>query len=1328
MSQDSAIANHQKWLGFLQPEGLVVSAAALSDAGVLVELDNAAQQREFLAHVIDTAQGAPTFTALPELFSSFLGWPGQALLCGAAITDNYRVPMPEFGETLAPDFVLTTLPRQGENTQPQLLIQELPSGTDMDARTLSTGSHWSASANQRMERLLRETHVPIGLLCNGSALRLIYLPRGENPGSITFPISAMRERSGRVIVSALHSLLGSAALFTAPTSVQLPSLLKASRDYQARVSGELSEQVLDALYELVRGFQAADARSKQQLLASVLARDPQEIYRGLLTVLMRLVFLLFAEDRALLPQSALYFENYSVHGLYARLRSEAERYPDTMDQRFGGWAQLLVLFNLVHQGCRWPDLAMPARRGYLFDPARFAFLQGSAEHGLPLLADGVLLRVLTKLIMLGGEKLSYRTLDVEQIGSVYETMMGFSLLQAKGLSVALKPAKAGGAPIAIDLSELLAKPGKARVDWLKQDADQNLPDAAAKAIQQASTVETLLSALEKRIATRATPAPIAPGGLLLQPNDVRRKQGSHYTPRALTEPVVRRTLAPVLEQLGENPTPTQLLALKVCDPAMGSGAFLVEATRQLADALVKSWHAQGQLPEIPPDEDEVLHARRLVAQRCIYGVDRNPMAVDLAKLSLWLATLAKEHPFTFLDHAFREGDALVGLTRRQILDFDWLFDPTPSIGLDEMNRRIEATLQFRLDILNGGDALSPEAKKDKLGLAEQELGQVRDAGDLVLSAFFSSDNAKARKRRLKELHGLTMLAFRPDFFRAHDLLDVENHLADAQKSLVIKSFHWEIEFPEVFSGTSAGFDAIVGNPPFAGKNTLINGNRSHYLDWLQQQHEEAHGNADLVAHFFRRAFNLLRPNGCLGLIATNTLAQGDTRSTGLRWICTNGGQIYHAKRRYKWPGLAAVIVSQVHIQRGEWRAPRTLDGRMVDFISAYLFHAGGHEDPATLASNAQQSFQGSVVLGMGFTFDDTDKKGLASPLSEMHRLIEKDPRNAERIFPYLGGEEINTDPAHAHHRFVINFGDMPLKRDPAINASWKNADADQRKIWLRSGLVPSDYSEPVAADWPDLLAMVEAKVKPERDKLSANPDALRRKKFWWHFGRNTPALNRACERLERVIAIGQISARYALTSLTTGKVFDQKLIVFTEANFFATLHSSVHEGWAKFFGSTLKDDFTYTPTSCFETFPFPEPSAALADISDRYLHFRAELMLRNNQGLTQTYNRFHDPHEFDPAIAQLRALHAEMDSAVLDAYGWQDVQPVPEFLLDYDDDADEPSNKRKKPYRLRWPDAQRDEVLARLLALNGERYQAELRAGKHSGRGNRRTLESDDDS
>ena len=167
---------------------------------------------------------------------------------------------------------------------------------------------------------------------------------------------------------------------------------------------------------------------------------------------------------------------------------------------------------------------------------------------------------------------------------------------------------------------------------------------------------------------RAVPA----GTPILQPTDERRRTGSHYTPRTLTEPIVRHALEPAFERLGPDATPEQVLDLKVCDPAMGSGAFLVEACRRWPRGWSQAWaRHQDKKPAIPPDEDEELHARRLVAQRCLYGVDKNPLAIDLAKLSLWLATLARDHEFTFLDHALKSGDSLVGLTQEQIAAAHW---------------------------------------------------------------------------------------------------------------------------------------------------------------------------------------------------------------------------------------------------------------------------------------------------------------------------------------------------------------------------------------------------------------------------------------------------------------------------------------------------------------------------------------------------------------------------------------------------------------------------------------------------------------------------------
>ena len=190
--------------------------------------------------------------------------------------------------------------------------------------------------------------------------------------------------------------------------------------------------------------------------------------------------------------------------------------------------------------------------------------------------------------------------------------------------------------------------------------------------------------------------------------------------------------------------------------------------------------------------------------------------------------------------------------------------------------------------------------------------------------------------------------------------------------------------------------------------------------------------------------------------------------------------------------------------------------------------------------------------------------------------------------------------------------------------------------------------------------------------------------------------------------------------LPAGMVYDQKLVVFRlpPLRAFCSLQSRLHEVWARFFGSSMKDDLRYTPSDCFETFPFPpgfETDLRLVAAGRAYYEFRAALMVKNNEGLTKTYNRFHDPDEPSADIGKLRELHAAMDRAVLDAYGWTDLKPRCEFLLDYEEEDDEAEGvvrRRKKPWRYRWPDEFRDEVLARLLELNKQRAEEERLAGQ----------------
>ncbi len=1288
---DPAIHAHLEWIGFVQPTGLVVSAPALVRAGAILDRrDVDGQQRLRVCveeRIFDPKEGPvphlPDFRRFAEKVLSWSFSPkGYAGTDEQPIPPELELPLPEYRETLRPDFVVRELNPHDGGSAWQLLVRVLSPGEDFD-RVIRENAGLEASAQGRMERLLRQTGVSAGLLFNGLALRLISAPRGESSGWLDFRVADMVETAGRPILTALRMLLSQTRLLSLPSAKRLAALLEDSRKFQNEVSERLAEQVLHALYELLRGFQAAHDASKGELLREPLAEHSDEVYRALLTVILRLVFLLYAEERDMLPENETFLQYYSLAGLYERLREDAALFPDTMDQRYGAWAQLLVLFRMIHDGAEWGTMHLPKRHGVLFDPDRFKFLEGRPFGGArqihkriepPLVPDGTIYRALEKLLVLDGERISYRALDVEQIGSVYETMMGFRLETATGCSAAIKAAKKHGAPTTIDLEALLEEISSNRRKWIQDSTDRKLTDRVHNAVKEAATLEDLHAALETVLDKDATPDLVPKWAMVLQPSEERRRSGSHYTPRTLTEPIVRTTLEPILARLrgedGYPPRPEKILDLKVCDPAMGSGAFLVEACRQLGDALVEAWSFHDVIPEIPPDEDEVICARRLIAQRCLYGVDKNPVAVDLAKVSLWLITLAKEHSFTFVDHALRHGDSLVGLSRNQIEAFHWDPDaPRFQAGFETMQVRehMAKVAELRQQIREADEKVTDWELRDLWNETKFELGKVRLFGDLVLAAFFGSERANERE------------AMRSKFASEVASGDAESYiiwleeLRHADKPLV--SFHWEIEFPEVFDRENSGFDAIVGNPPFLGGRRIRSNLGDAYCDWLPQIFDSFSNNADLVAAFFRRAFLLIRQRGCFGLIATNTIAQGDTRRSGLVWLRQNMACIYSCSRRLRWPGTAAVVVSVIHVSK-DHMLPSVLNGKKVPDLTAFLFHAGGDQDPLILRANYDKSFQGVVVAGSGFLFDDSNVD--ASPTALLQELAQKDERNLEIVRPYIGGEEINSSPKQVYSRWVIDF---------------------------------SDHNEDSARHWPDLIKIIEDRVLPYR--RTVRRDAHRR--YWWQFGDKRPALREHLGNHDRILVNAQVSQHFAFVFQPTDRVFAMMLNVFILDTYaaFCALQSRPHEIWARFFGSSMKDDLRYTPSDCFETFPFPadwENHPNLETVGKSYYEFRADLMIKNDEGLTKTYNRFHDPDERDSDIEKLRKLHAAIDRAVLEAYGWNDLPNDYEFLLDYKIEEEEGS-RRKKPWRYRWPDEVHDKVLARLLELNAERAREEERAG-----------------
>jgi hypothetical protein len=1367
---------HIEWLGYVQPVGLVVSIPAMLEAQCYVNKNIMAEHARFLNCLArDSAGNLQTeIRDLREFVQSVLGWEADDLISlperGRLPSDytDLEVVLPQYHETLRPTHVV---PEFNSNTDESsaskskyvLLIQELASKVDLDEPLESdSAKHWNASPQAKFERLLRETGVPIGLLFNRSQFRLVYAPRGETSGYATFNVDEMAQVAGRPMFAALHMLLGVERLFSLADKQRLPNILENSRKYQNTVSTALAEQVTSALFELLRGFQAANDQRVGELLRNVLANNPQHVYHGLLTVLMRLVFVLYAEDRGLVSSDPTYTNHYSVSGLFERLRSEAGRFPDTMDQRFGAWAQLLTLFRLVYEGGQHAELKIPARKGYLFDPNRYPFLEGRFDDGkaevssieeqssaiqIPHISDGVIYRVLEDLLILDGERLSYRTLDVEQIGSVYEAIMGFELQVSGGKSIAIKPVKSHGAPATINLEALLAAKPAERAKLLNEWTDQKLGAGDAVALKDAATIDELVAALEKKIAKHVTPGIVPADSMVFQPSDERRRSGSHYTPRSLTQPIVRTTLEPILKQMYDpeaplpkvyEPTredklrytagelearvrlskkhiaateaaravgcahPWQILELKVCDPAMGSGAFLVETCRQLGDELIKAWYAHDMIPaDIPPDEDEVLYARRTVAQRCLYGVDKNIMAVDLAKLSLWLVTLAKDHPFTFLDHALRHGDSLVGLTREQIIGFHWEPKKQKKFGEDLIQKRLDRATEARAKILSAREDVAYRDQEQRMAVANEALNLIRLVGDACISCFFAADKNKAREEELERVFGLAssyISSLSSNSQQPTSNIDFQSRAVLQAAAARLKApphpvpcFHWEIEFPEVFSREYGGFDAFVGNPPFLGGGRISGAFGRTYLDFLLEKFPDSLGLADLVAYFFRQTFNCLNERGSMGLISTNTIRQGDTRLAALCKIREAGGRIYNAKKRLAWPGLAAVIVSVVHITKTDLKLSCFIDGKPTEGITAFLSYTGPDGDPKPLKALEGIASNGVTIAGLGFLFDDCSPESV--PIHEKDRLCSLGPDIAHRIKPYLGGSDLNDSPMQKAPRWAIDLNDIEDPND--------------------------------APELRPLFEVLESKVKPSR--VSGRLKGLA---YWKYERPRTDFFARVGNR-KQLLTIARVSQTGAFCFAPSNQIFNEKVVVFLFDEFaaFAVLQSRVHEVWARFFNTTMKDDMQYTLTQCFETFAFPinwASSAVLNSTGERLHTKRSSLMIDKAEGLTTIYNRFHSPDERDPGILEIRRLHGEMDEAVLREYGWDDLadlaaQPdFSQFLLDYEVDEDDTgadsssTRQKKKPWRYRWPDDFRDEVLARLLELNEQRHKEELIAGAKS--------------
>lgn len=1381
MSSKTSI--HYDWLQLIEVSGPFLSATVLNEAfpDGLDGFDKRTKRdlSHFYSEWVDAFE-----TRHADFHALHDAWICSVLRDGLQFRDGDLSPGAEWsvaGEgglgRFAPDYALKDM-----DAKPALFIKILPADVKPDARDVA--DDWKDSVIEKMTRLCRAHEVRIGLVTNGEKWVLVNAATGGTlSGTATWYARLWFQEDSTL--RAFLALLGYRRFVGAPKK-RLPYLLDESLKHLEEVTDTLGKQVMTAVEVLMEGFDRADLDSGRKLLAGV---SPSALYEAALTVMMRLVFLLCAEERGLmLLGEKKYDDVYAVSTLRKKLEEESDKFgPQVLERRYDAWARLLGVFRLVYGGVSHPDLLFPAMGGSLFDPEKYPFLEGrqlglsmTDDNPPPLPIDNrTVLLILESLQVLkqkgGAIPLSFRSLDVEQIGYIYEGLLEFTGARAEELLLGLKGDKNHQNP-EISLAELESLRMDSEEKLIKYVADKTGRTAIAKEYATEPNLEYLpyLSkicrgdkSLEERIlpflnwlrtSEWGEPVVYHKDSFYVTEGRDRRSSGTHYTPKPLTEMIVKEALEPVVYKGPAKGTPRaewklkspdELLSLKICDPAMGSGAFLVQACRYLGDRVVESWAAaekagkaiasNGTVTDFPPNdpmsevlEDRLCEARRLVAERCLYGVDINPLAVELAKLSLWLVTISKGRPFGFLDHNLKSGDSLLGVSDiEQLAQFRMKPDPHGNLSLlsGTIRAKVAEALKEREEIreMRMRDITDVHLAETKNAKVETMLSDVCDYADYFIGeVLVAGKPTKKTAARLDAaaVEGEPLLggdALKATILKKQTAANLAYDLPAGQTA-PRRPFHWAIEFPEVFSGSACrpaitvGFDAIVGNPPFMGGKHIKTNFGSSYRDYLGGYISECNqGAADFVVYFFLRAFRLLACDGSFSLIACNTISEGDTRQAGLERMVKEGATIYSAHPNMPWPGVAAVFISPVAIFKGTWHGTCCLSDEFVSMISPFLSKEE-EWSPRALSANADKSFVGSFVLGMGFVLSE----------EEVRALKTKNPQNADVLYPFINGEDLNSDPQQRPSRWVINFFDWPLER--TASGSWQEADEKARKEYLKNGLVPADYPFRVVDDYPDVRAIVEERVRPERQRLNENGQYALRMPLpirWWQYGDKRPGLYHAIgrgrsfnihppewadiETPHEILLLTCVSRTLAFGFVKSDSVYSHATIVFADSSrrHFAILQSALHAVFAWKNASRMKTDLRYTPSDCYETFPFPENApAALEELGEKYDSLRRQIMTSRNIGLTALYNLFHNPAEKDAELEEMRKLQREIDEAVRDAYGWSDL----DLGHGFHEVGYLPANDNVR-YTISEP--ARIEILKRLSALNRQRWEEEEKAGLH---------------
>ena len=915
----------------------------------------------------------------------------RVLAEGQAIPQTLQVEVPEHHELLRPNIVVI----DPNTKKPRLLVQTYPRSQELTSYVVN--ARWKASPDTRMTELLHATGVRLGLVTNGEHWMLVDAPKGETTGYASWYASLWLEEP--ITLRAFRSLLSASRFFNVPDDQTLEALFTKSASNQQEVTDQLGYQVRRAVEVLIHSLDRADQDFGRELLEGV---REEVLYESALTVMMRLVFLFCAEERELIPSKPfpVYELNYSVSTISKQLRELADQHDEALlERRYDAWPRLLAAFRAVYGGLQHDDVHIPAYGGSLFNPDRFPFLEGrkrgtswrdTEANPLPV-NNRTVLHLLEALQLLqirmpgGGpaeaRRLSFRALDIEQIGHVYEGLLDHTAKRASEPFLGLTGTrdKEPEIPLA-ELENLLAKGEADLVKFLKEETDKS-ENALKKSLMveidaiEATHFRTACQsddALWKRVKPLAGlvrlddfgyPVVIPKGSVFVTAGTDRRSSGTHYTPRSLTEPIVQYTLEPLVYVGPAEGKPKaewklksakELLELKICDMACGSGAFLVQADRYMAERLLEAWDAvkqanpstPGITPEgtpstgkanetlIPDDPAErKTYAMRIIAQRCLYGVDKNPLAAEMAKLSLWLLTLAKDKPFEFLDHSIRCGDSLVGLhdlaqlrhfSLKPEADGAVLFKGPLDEAVDEA-----INLRLKLEDMTANTVEDVERQEKLLKEADENIARLRYAADLLVAAEFWGENAKDKLERVR--HAAVVSGHYVEQGPTEEFAQVA-----AQERRGQTMFHWPLEFPEVIV-KRGGFDAFVGNPPFMGGLKLFTEfgrpYRSHLMTIIggKRKNRGQTWYCRPLCIFFPASSmcSLLRPDAgrCVGLVShNNTIAQGDTREVGLeQMLQVRGGFLsYRATKTQRWPGSASLEVSRIHgMQTADWKAANT---------------------------------------------------------------------------------------------------------------------------------------------------------------------------------------------------------------------------------------------------------------------------------------------------------------------------------------------------------------------------------------------------------------------